>query len=177
MDLGGTEQQFFYRMKGLEPPDSLHLQAAKGWCELHAFLEANEELEKITPLMRAHPEVLEVRWQIYANLEKWEGALDLAQAIMKLVPEKPEGYIYCASSLQELGRREQAYRTLTDAAKRFPQDEIILYDLACVCCLLGRIAEARDWLARAIEAGGDAIKLRALDDPDLEPLWQHLGEI
>ena len=35
-------------MKPLEPPDSLHLQAAQGWCELHAFLEANDEREKIT---------------------------------------------------------------------------------------------------------------------------------
>ena len=34
-------------MKPLEPPDSFHLQAAQGWCELHAFLEANDELEKI----------------------------------------------------------------------------------------------------------------------------------
>ena len=28
------------RMKPLEPPDSLHLQAAQGWCEHHAFAEA-----------------------------------------------------------------------------------------------------------------------------------------
>jgi hypothetical protein len=88
----------------LEPPDCTHLEAAKGWCELHAFLEANEELEKITPQMRAHPDVLEVRWQSYANLEKWDGALDIASAIVKMVPQKPEGCIYTASTLQELGR-------------------------------------------------------------------------
>ncbi|MGO8928968.1 MAG: STM4504/CBY_0614 family protein [Limisphaerales bacterium] len=31
-------------MKPLEPPDSLHLQAAQGWCELRAFAEADVEL-------------------------------------------------------------------------------------------------------------------------------------
>jgi hypothetical protein len=53
-------------MKALQPPDSLHLQAGHGWCELHSFREANGELEKIAPKLRAHPSVLEVRWQIYA---------------------------------------------------------------------------------------------------------------
>jgi hypothetical protein len=48
-------------MKPLEPPDSLHLQAAQGWLELGSHIEANEELEKIAPQLRAHPDVLKVR--------------------------------------------------------------------------------------------------------------------
>jgi len=31
-------------------------------------------------------------------------------------------------------------------------------------------------LGKAIELGGNEIKLRALDDPDLEPLWREIGE-
>ncbi len=34
-------------MKPLAPPDSLHLQAAQGWCELHALAEAEGELENM----------------------------------------------------------------------------------------------------------------------------------
>jgi hypothetical protein len=34
-------------MKALQPPDSLHLQAAQGWLELGDHVEANEELECI----------------------------------------------------------------------------------------------------------------------------------
>jgi hypothetical protein len=30
-------------------------------------------------------------------------------------------------------------------------------------------------LRKAVEAGGKEIKLRALDDPDLEPLWKDIG--
>jgi tetratricopeptide (TPR) repeat protein len=157
-------------MNPLEPPDSLHLQAAQGWCELHAFAEADAELDNIAPSLRAHPKVLEVRWQIYANIEKWAGALDIASAIVKLVPDWPSGWIYRAGSLTELNRQQEAYETLNEAATRFPSDEIILYDLACVCCELKRIDEARGWLAKAIEAGGDEIRLRAVDNPDLQPL-------
>ena len=161
-------------MKPLEPTDSLHLEAAQGWCELHAFTEADAELDKIAASFRDHPKVLEVRWQICANLEKWAGALDIASAIVKRVPEWPSGWIYRASSLTELNRQQEAYETLSAAAALFPGDEIIPYDLACVCCGLKRLDEARSWLAKAIEAGGNAIKLKALDDTDLEPLWGEL---
>ena len=121
--------------------------------------------------------MLEVRWQIYANLEKWAGALDIASAIVKMVPEWSSGWIYRASSLTELNRQQEAYETLSDAVALFPADEIILYDLACVCCALKRFDEARTWLAKAIETGGNAIKLKALDDSDLEPLWKRIGEL
>jgi hypothetical protein len=33
----------------------------------------------------------------------------------------------------------------------------------------------RTWLAKAIDVGGKEVKLRALDDPNLEPVWQHIG--
>ena len=161
-------------MKPLEPPDSYRLLAAQGWCELHAFAEAEVELDRITASLRAHPKVLEVRWQIYANLEKWADALDIANAIVKAAPEWSSGWIYRASSLTELDRQQEAYETLSAAAALFPRDEIIPYDLACVCCALKRVDEARSWLGKAIDAGGNETKLRALDDPDLED-WKEFG--
>jgi hypothetical protein len=66
------------RIKRLEPPDSIHLNASIGWLGLGNHLEANEELEQITPQMRVHPDVLEVRWQICAKEKKWEACVDIA---------------------------------------------------------------------------------------------------
>jgi hypothetical protein len=63
--------------KSLPFHDQRHLEAAQGWFELGKHLEANEELENITAENRAHPAVLEVRWQIYANVKKWDAALDI----------------------------------------------------------------------------------------------------
>jgi hypothetical protein len=59
---------------------------------------------------------------------------------------------------------------LLDSVKKFPGNEIILYLLTCVCCSMNRLEEAKEWLGKAIEAGGKEIKLKALDDPDLENL-------
>jgi hypothetical protein len=44
-------------MKPLTPPDSLYFQAAQGWLELGDHIEANEELDKVTASLRAHPTV------------------------------------------------------------------------------------------------------------------------
>ena len=163
-------------MTPLDPPDSMHLEAAKGWCGLHAFLDANDELEKISPALHAHPLVLEIRWQIYSNLEKWDEALDIASALVKMRPDWPNGWIYRATILNEMNRNLEAHETLSTAVSRFPEDEIILYDLACICCALKRIDEARTWLVKAIEAGGNNVKLKALDDTDLEPIWTNIGD-
>jgi Tfp pilus assembly protein PilF len=57
-------------MKPLEPPDSLHLQAAQGWLELGNHAEAEAELDNITASSREHPDVINVRWGIYAAAKK-----------------------------------------------------------------------------------------------------------
>ena len=49
---------------------------------------------------------------------------------------------------------------------------------ACYGAQLGRIPEAWTWLAKAFEHAESQeirqkLKLRALDEPDLKPLWQE----
>ncbi len=45
------------------------------------------------------------------------------------------------------------------------------YNLACYTCLLGNVEEARKLIEEAIELGGDAMRLRALDDEHLIRVW------
>ena len=161
-------------MNVLEPPARLHLEAAKGWCDMHAYSEASEELEWIPEGSLTHPKVLEVRWQVSANLARWQEALDVASAMVSLVPAQSNGWEYKAASLRGLKRDQEACDILREAARRFPRNEVVLYDLACVCCVLKRPREASAWLDWAMNLGGYEIKLRALDDPELEPL---LGEL
>jgi len=52
---------------------------------------------------------------------------------------------------------------------------MIAFNLACYACQLGRLEEAREWLRKAMDLGDEKeIKTRALDDPDLEPLWANI---
>jgi len=165
-------------VKPMELPDTGHLNAAQGWLELGNHVEANAELEKIIPQLRAHPDVLQVRWAIYAAAEKWEPAVEVARTIAQLLPDSPFGWIHCAYSLHELKRTEEARRVLLPVLDRFPTEYLMRYNLACYACQLGNLKEAWQWLEKAIDLSGKAdVKQMALDDPDLQPLWNEIGEI
>jgi len=162
----------------LEPPDLYHLRAAVGWLELDRHIEANDELEKITAQLRAHPDVLKVRWRVYAKAERWDACFEIARALTEMEPEKPGGWIDHAQSLHRLNRTQEAYDLLASAAGRFPDQTTVFYHLAVYGCRLLRLREASKWLERAFEIGdAKQIKLKALDDPDLKPLWAEFGEI
>ena len=78
-------------MKPLPPPDAHHLQAAEGWLELGDPLSANDELEKTAAKLRAHPDVLTVRWQTYAHAKKWEACGRLVSCLPN--PESARGVL------------------------------------------------------------------------------------
>jgi hypothetical protein len=89
-------------MTNLQHPDMLHLQAALGWLELGNHLEANEELEKITANLRAHPDVRE---GTLADLcQGWEmgRAFEIARTLVGIVPEFPFGWIYQAEAVRRM---------------------------------------------------------------------------
>jgi hypothetical protein len=59
-------------MARLDSSDQVHLEAAQGWLGLSDWREANEELDRITPAMRAHPSVLRTRILVCIAAEKWD---------------------------------------------------------------------------------------------------------
>ncbi len=159
----------------LQPHDALHLQAAEGWVGLGDYSAANDELEQITPACRAHPNVLQLRWRIYANAGKWDACLDIATALTTLTPERRFGWIHRAHALDKLGRTQEAKELLVSVADYFEANATLPYHLARYCARLGQIDEAKQWLGRALLAadGSEAVeklRKRAMEDPDLEAL-------
>jgi hypothetical protein len=165
-------------MPPLQPPNTMHLQAATGWLELGNHLEADAELDKITLSLRAHSDVLDVRWAIYAVANKWEAAVDVADAIMQLELEHERGWQRRSYALHELKRTVEARDNLLFAAENFPFSAGVRSDLACYECCLGRLKQAKQRLQEVYERGdAKELRLQALDDPDLEPLWREIGTI
>src|SRR5437773_578517 len=72
----------------LEPPDRQYWHAAVGYVELQMFDDANAELEKIDPFLRAAPEVLAVRVAIYHGLKKWELMREVAKRLKEFQPNE-----------------------------------------------------------------------------------------
>ncbi len=138
--------------------------------------EAQAELNEISPRFRTHPVVLEVRWNIYARTKKWDLALQIASALIRTVPEHPLGWIHRSFCLHELERTTEARDNLLHVVDKFRVSATVRYNLARYECRLGRLDQARLWLRKALRLGNARkLKLAALDDPELRPLWSDLG--
>ncbi len=95
---------------------------------------------------------------------------------MQLAPEDPAGWENASYALDEMGRPGEARDNLLRVLDRFPKDALMRYNLAAYECKLGRLVQAKAWLEKSFQVGDSRVlKLMALDDPDLEPLWRQIG--
>lgn len=163
--------------RSIEAPDIHFLNAAIGWLELGNQEEAKAELEKLSFLVRYHPDVLLVRWKVFARSKDWPRSLDIARALVRIAPEKPAGWICVAYSLYNTRQTGDAWAHLLDAEKKFPTISAIPYFLACLACQLGKTADAARWLAHWNDMVRESdLKKAARKDPRLEPVWQEFDE-
>jgi hypothetical protein len=151
------------------------LRSALGWLELGNHLEADKELDAIPPQLRGHPDVMEVRWHIYARAKKWEPCLDIADAIIKLVPESSFGWTHRSFALHELKRTQEAFDLLLPVVEKFQKVWTIPYNLSCYCAQLGRLEECEQWFKKAMAIDEHTVKCAAIDDPDLKPMWDSMS--
>jgi len=167
-------------MQPLEAPDCHHLRAAEGWLELGSPTEAAAELSLIAPNHQRHPDVLEMRWALHAQARQWGAALEAARELVLAAPDRSSGWLHQAYALRRAvdGGLAQAHAALKPAAEKFKQEPIIPFNLACYACQLGQLDEARAWIKRALKLGGKGrIRLMALVDEDLEPLWPEIRKL
>ena len=113
--------------------------------------------------------MLEVRWQVYARAKRWEQCVEIAEAIIKIAPDRPEGWIHAAYALHELKKPGPAFDQLVPVAASFPKEWVIPYNLACYCAQTGRLDDCEAWFKKAMAIDSDSVKREALDDPDLQP--------
>ena len=162
----------------LSESEQRHLLAAEGWLELGLTSDAAEELESIPADKREHPDVLKVQWEVCRQLKQWELCVQGGAALVKLQPDDAQGWIHRSFALHELRRTKEAYDLLLPALETFPAETTIPYNLACYSAQLGEHERAFEFLDTAfIRAGKRAneMKLQALDDPDLEPIWIEIA--
>jgi tetratricopeptide (TPR) repeat protein len=162
----------------LQPPDTHHLNAAEGWLGLGSVNEAHEELKQISLQARFHPNVLRVRWEVYAKCGHWEFAYTIAQGLIAYMPDDPAGYLNRSTALHELRRTPEAWNNLLPAALKFPKNSTIALHLARYACQLGHLDEAKAWIKKAVtlDDAGEVMS-RALKEPDLGPLWPYYGKL
>ena len=163
-------------MKALTHAERFQVEAAEGWLMLGNPLEANEELEKIAGDASYHPTVLSMRWQVYAAAGWWEAAFVVSKALCELAPESSAAWICQANTVRHYKGVVEAWTVLLGVAEKFPEDAVIRYNLACYTSQMGLLEDSCGWLVQAFELEESSqLKLAAIYDPDLQPLWDRIG--
>ena len=180
LDIAGLMLSYGRAMRKLEPPDIHYFFAAIGWMELGNVVEARAELAQVSTAQQEHPDVLEVRWSIAAEQKCWEEALEAARALLHRAPKRSSGWLHQAYALRRVpdGGVQKAWEALLPALDKFPKESIIPFNLSCYACQMRQLDAARDWLKRAVAIGGkEKVRGMALNDPDLEPLWDEIRQL
>jgi predicted Zn-dependent protease len=159
-------------MLPLPPTQRRTLDAVQGWLLLGNAREARAEFDQLPTAAQDHPDTLPTRYELLTQETAWEEAYRVACALVESTPDELTGYVWRAYAARRMpgGGLDRAFEALKPGLDRFPREPLIHFNLACYCCQLGRLDEARRWLAQALAHGGDAIQELIKTDPDLEPL-------
>jgi hypothetical protein len=89
--------------------------------------------------------------------------------------------IQLAESLLNVEGAQTAYDTLRPAAEKITDSITILYNLSCYACEIGKIDEARKWLAKTFAEAKNSeydgfYQRLAADDLQLKPLWGEISD-
>jgi lipopolysaccharide biosynthesis regulator YciM len=173
--------QILAPVNGFTIRDLHHLRACHGWIELGSYREAQAEWLNIAPDAREHPDGLKALLHILTHEQQWDVARDVAEALVKLKPDEATSWLSLSYATRRAtgGTVEAAWKVLFLVAEKFKTVPNVTYNLACLECQRGRRKEAWDFLEKAFDLSADPkeLKLMALDEADLEPLWRDIAEI
>ena len=84
-------------------------------------------------------------------------------------------WISCSFATRRAENIESTKKILLDAVKSHPKEPVLYYNLACYECQLGDLTAAKKYLDKTFRLE-PKIRIMALDDGDLMPLWLMLDE-
>jgi tetratricopeptide (TPR) repeat protein len=115
-----------------------------------------------------------VRLKIHRTLEKWEPMRTVAAKLAAYDPDSVPWTFALAYATRRAQSIEAAKPILLAAVERHPEAAVLHYNVACYECQLGDLEVAKARLAHAFKLD-EKLRLRALDDADLEELWGAAG--
>ena len=151
-----------------------HVLASSGYLELGMIDDAAMVLEEIEPEDKNRNEVLGARVNLYMVARKWDMAAAVANHLVEVDPGTAGWWISLAYALRRTESVEKAEAILLRAQTIHPKVAMIAFNLACYASVTGRMEEAKERLQLAIDLEKD-IRILALDDEDLRPLWDWIA--
>jgi len=155
-------------MASLPPTDFIsvlkHLNAATSYLGLGMHMEAWNELEEIDADKRTLGEVLNVRVEVCRALEKWEMMAQVTNRLRNIEPDEVGHPLNMAYAVRRFKSEAEAAGILSLALRRYCDDALVRYNLACYWCVMGRVEEAREMLETACKKDGSLRELAETDE-------------
>lgn len=145
------------------------LSHARGYLELGLAEQAREELSLLPEDWQERTEVLGLRVLILQELREWFMLQPLAGDLARREPDNAGWWVIWAYATRRAESIQAAEAVLREAEMRHPGEATIHFNLGCYACQLGRLAEAKTRVDRAV-ALEKAFEESARTDPDLAPL-------
>jgi tetratricopeptide (TPR) repeat protein len=142
------------------------LNAAVGYLNLGMPQEAWNELEDIDAKEQARPEVLKVRVEVCRALKQWEMMAEASNHLREIEPDEVGHSLNMAYATRRFKSESEAAEILSLALRRYYDDALVRYNLACYWCVMGRVEEAREMLGTACRRD-ESLRELAETDEDL----------
>ena len=153
----------------MSPATLRQLSYAEGYLTLGMKAEAAEALAEIGAEEREATPVLHLRAALLLEEAAWAGAAELLTRLCEREPALARHWIQRAYATRRHTGIDDARLILLRGLELHPREPTIYFNLACYEAQLGRLDEARAFLARACRLDEDFVAM-AKTDPDLEPL-------
>ncbi|MDQ8204574.1 hypothetical protein QEH54_16210 [Pelagicoccus sp. SDUM812003] len=151
------------------------LTYANGYRELGMFDDALRELADLSPPNEQRKETQQMKLAILMEAERWNDALPVANHLASLETSDPGNLVNLAFVTRRANSLSGARSILETAAKRFPDEAIIHYNLGCYACCSDELDSAKLYLLKAFELDPNYLKM-SLKDEDLSTLRDWLVE-
>jgi len=146
------------------------LAPAQGYFELGLFNDAWEELDKLEPKAKAHPDVLLLRLDILLALSRWEDVVTMGIGCCSTWCDFDGFFLKTARALIHLNDFGHAYNLLKNAPESLHALPEYHHEVARCAAKQGLRSEARNALQECFNRD-KSYRLRVLDDPDFEAVF------
>lgn len=149
------------------------LQAAEGWIELGDYDEAAEELHNCPPAVKSSVAFVKLWVRIYAAKGRWVDVEQYCELLAKHAPDESFTIFTQAEAFHRQGRTREAFAVFQQSPMSFRTGVKYFYALARYLCALDQTQLAAACIGNAIDED-PSVRLKALNDPELERLWVDL---
>lgn len=156
-----------------DPQNQMKIRAAQGYLEIGMVEDALRELESLPENEQMSNESLSVYVEIYRETREWARMENIAQLLCQTDKQNVKRWLDCAFARYHSESLESARATLLVATRRFPNEALVHFQLACCECQLGNIAEAKKHLNQSKKLCPICRVLALTDEGDLDLIWQN----